>query len=447
MTTAPPYPRRVFQVAWGFERFGGLERHLTELSLAQAAHGTEVLVFTETGADPSNAYVQQLRRAGIMVSGASAAASLAERLGRLPLGPAREIIGAALRLRRAGASAVQQPQAPLRTALSATADRTDGNETVARILASRYHHPVTVDLFARLDAAIAEGRPDVVHVHGTQLRQSWVVAWAAARGLPTMYTEQVTIDEWGGPTEATAVATMIADAGVIVCVSDRARDSVVRALRGAREVAVVRQPVPGNGASSPPIRTDGPLHLLCVARLEHYKGIDVLLHAAAKARAAGVDFRLQLAGDGSERKALMTLAQTLGLTDIVFLGALAPEAVAVALHAADLMVLPSRGEGLPVSIVEAMANGRPVLATRAGGTGEVVQDGVTGLLVDPEQPDQLAAALAQLAADRPGLQRMADSARRAWEAGGWSPDAVRTRVTALYREAAAIAHRAADASR
>ena len=143
----------------------------------------------------------------------------------------------------------------------------------------------------------------------------------------------------------------------------------------------------------------------------------------------------------------MTLARTLGLADVIFLGALAPEAVAAALHAADLVVLPSRGDGLPVSIVEAMANGRPVLATRAGGTAEVVQHGVTGLLVDAEQPDQLAAALATLATDRSGLQRMADAGRRAWEAGGWSPEAVRTHVTALYREAAAHTFGASGPSR
>ena len=449
VTIADAYPRRVFQVLWGFERFGGLERHLAELSIALTAHGTEVLVFTETGADPGNVYVQQLRAAGIVVSGAGTAATFAERLGRMPLGSSRAAIGSAIRVLRRGVVSLRRQRTPrsrLQAATPATVHRIDDDQAVARILASRHHHPVTLDLFARLDAAIAEARPDVVHVHGTQLRQSWVVAWAAARRLPTMYTEQVTIDDWGGATDATAVATLIADAGVIACVSDRARESAVRALHGAREVAVVRQPVP-SGSAAPAIRTDGPLHLLCIARLERYKGIDVLLHAAAMARNAGVDFRLQIAGDGSERRALMTLAQTLGLVDVAFLGALAPAAVVAALHAADLMVLPSRGEGLPVSVVEAMANGRPVLATRAGGTGEVVQDGVTGLLVDSERPAELAAALAQLAGDRPGLQRMADAARRAWEVGGWSPDAVRIQVTELYREAAAKLVGASGASR
>ena len=398
-------PTRVFQVVWSFERFGGLERHLVELSLALARHGTEVLVFTEIAADPDNAYIRRLRAAGITVSGAGGAAALTDRLGRLPLGPLRGLLSQTWRLLRAAA-----PEA-------------------------REVHPVTVALFARLDAAVTAGRPDAVHVHGTQLRQSWVVRWAAARGLPVMYTEQVTIDEWGGPTEPTAITTMIADAGTIACVSERARQSLVTALQGARAVAVVCQPVPGGDAAQP-IRLDGPLRLLCVARLEHYKGIDVLLHAAAAARAAGVAFTLSLAGDGSERRKLEALARALGLADVVFLGAVPPEAIATALGGADLMVLPSRGEGLPVSVVEAMANGRPVLATRAGGTAEVVQDGVTGVMVDPERPDQLAAALVQIAADRPALQRMGEAARTAWANGGWAPDAVMRHVVDLYHSAA-----------
>ena len=441
VTSSHASPRRVFQVVWGFERFGGLERHLAELSIALHAHGTEVLVFTETAVDPRNAYVQRLRNSGIAVSGASASAALAERLGRLPLGtlrPALRTVAGVLQ----GIRAAVRPRQSGVTSPAATPtghgvrSRIAGDEAVQQILAERHHHPATVDLFARLDTAVAQARPDVVHAHGTQLRQSWVIAWAAARGLPTMYTEQVTIAEWGGPTEPTAVATMIAHAGVIACVSERACESAEQVLHGARTVAVVNQPVPGGSAVSP-ISAGGPLRLLCVARLERYKGIDVLLRAAAAARAAGVDFELRLAGDGSERSSLVRLAQELGLTDVTFLGALPPEAVAAALQSADLMVLPSRGEGLPVSVVEAMAGGRPVLATRAGGTSEVVQDGVTGVLVEPDRPDQLADALALLAADRAGLQRMARAARLAWETGGWSPEAVRTRVLALYREAAA----------
>ena len=63
---------------------------------------------------------------------------------------------------------------------------------VEAVLAQRLYHPVTQDLFVRLDAAADAAPPDVVHVHGSRLGQWWVLQWAAARGLPTMYTEHVT---------------------------------------------------------------------------------------------------------------------------------------------------------------------------------------------------------------------------------------------------------------
>ena len=112
------------------------------------------------------------------------------------------------------------------------------------------------------------------------------------------------------------------------------------------------------------------------------------------------------------------------------------EAVGDELRDADLMVLPSRGEGLPLAIVEAMAHGLPVIATRVGGNEEAVDDGNTGLLVPPEQPEALAAAMIQLARDHEARRRMGDAARRAWASGGWSPDAVVADALQLYASAA-----------
>ena len=75
------------------------------------------------------------------------------------------------------------------------------------------------------------------------------------------------------------------------------------------------------------------------------------------------------------------------------------------MQAAHLVVLPSRGEGLPVALVEAMACARGVIATRSGGNAEAIVDGVTGLLVDPERVDQLSDAISTLAGDRDGVDK------------------------------------------
>src|SRR5512133_3321966 len=138
---------------------------------------------------------------------------------------------------------------------------------------------------------------------------------------------------------------------------------------------------------------DQPL-VLVVARLDPQKGHRHLLAAIANVPNA----IFALAGDGPERPALEQLAGRLGVLDRVrFLGERSD--VADLLAACHAFVLPSLYEGLPISVLEAMAANRPVIATAIGGTDEVVIDGASGLLVPPAQPDALASALRRLLAD------------------------------------------------
>jgi colanic acid/amylovoran biosynthesis glycosyltransferase len=144
----------------------------------------------------------------------------------------------------------------------------------------------------------------------------------------------------------------------------------------------------------------GPLRAVCVASLQEYKGHHVLLRALADAGQRLGRVELDLVGDGPARSELERLAQQLGLASRVrFHGSLPEPAVAVLLEAADLFVLPSviarngQQEGLPVSLVEALAAGVPVVATRLSGVPEVVQENGTGLLAEPGDPEDLARAL------------------------------------------------------
>lgn len=411
MTAAPSSgarPQRILQVAWGFEPFGGMERHVTELSLALVARGHSVALFLETPAPAANAYLRRLRRGGVPVSGAGVVAGFLDRLGKLPLGRARATLSAPIR--------------------------------------SRHSHPVTRDLFRRLADAVERARPDVLHVHGTRLRQAWVIDWAHARGIPTVYTEHVTLDEREGAVDLAAIETMRTRLGVMACVSERSRASLRSTLGDDWPVEVMRHVVSGpdevqaHGGGvqvDPSPHSTSPLNACCVARLEHYKGIDVLLHALALVRARGLAVTMRILGDGSQRAALEAQARSLDLSDVHFAGAVAPELVGATLQESELVILPSRGEGLPLAIVEAMAHGRPVLATRVGGNAEVVDEGVTGVLVAPEQPDALANAIVRLASDRAALRRMGAAARRAWETGGWTPDLVVAHALRVYGAAAA----------
>lgn len=144
--------------------------------------------------------------------------------------------------------------------------------------------------------------------------------------------------------------------------------------------------------------------VLCVARLEYAKGIDVLLHAWARMLNLPATWgdswqpRLRLVGDGSCRAELERLAITLGIqSSVEFLGT--RHDVLQLLQQAWGFVLPSRWEGMPNALLEAMACALPCIASRVSGSEDIIEQGKNGLLVEPEQPEQLAHALRLLIED------------------------------------------------
>ena len=158
------------------------------------------------------------------------------------------------------------------------------------------------------------------------------------------------------------------------------------------------------------------------ANLEYWKGIDVLLEAA---RLVQGPLRLEIYGVGSEQAELERQAEGL---DAHFNGFVQDPLARV-----DVLVQPSRADNLPLAILEAMAAGLPVIGTRVGGIPELVVDGETGLLVEPERPEELAAALDSLAA---APERRAELGRRGRERvqEHFSADDVARRTVALYEE-------------
>lgn len=135
--------------------------------------------------------------------------------------------------------------------------------------------------------------------------------------------------------------------------------------------------------------------LLTVARMTPQKGYDVLLAAVPKILARCPGARFAWVGEGPEQEILAATARHLGVGHAVhFLGH--RDDVPALMAAADLFVLPSRFEGHPLAALEAMALGLPVVGTRVCGLDEAVIDGETGLLVPPDRPDDLAAAILDL---------------------------------------------------
>jgi len=151
-------------------------------------------------------------------------------------------------------------------------------------------------------------------------------------------------------------------------------------------------------------------HLVFVGRLAGVKGVPVLLQALQGLIAEHPDLRLTLVGDGPERAALETLAQGLG-DHVEFVGYQSQDAVAALLSEATLHVLPSFAEGVPVVLMEAMAARVPVVTTRIAGVPELVEDGVSGLLVPPGDADALRVALGRLLTDADLCRAMGEAGR------------------------------------
>jgi len=173
--------------------------------------------------------------------------------------------------------------------------------------------------------------------------------------------------------------------------------------------------------------TDRPI-VLSVARLDAQKGHTYLLAAIRHVPNA----IFVLAGDGPERACLEAQADRLGIGDrVIFLGH--RNDVADLLASCDLFVLPSLYEGLPLSLLEAMAAGKPVVATSVGGTPEAVLDGETGFLVPPRDPAPLVGAIHRLLADA-CLRRKMGLAGRLRVQRNFSTMQMVARVTQTYEK-------------
>ncbi len=189
-----------------------------------------------------------------------------------------------------------------------------------------------------------------------------------------------------------------------------------------------------------PHATGTPPLVLAVGRLVETKGFHVLVAACARLRQAGRACRCLIVGEGPEAQPLQKLVVDLGLDDRVELpGRLQPEALLPLFRSADLLAMPAcvrhgDQDGIPTVLIEALAMEIPVVATRVSGIPELVRDGDTGLLVDPDDPAALAAALARLLAD-PGLGRRLAAAGRKLVAAEFNSQRSAARLLELFTEA------------
>jgi glycosyltransferase involved in cell wall biosynthesis len=283
----------------------------------------------------------------------------------------------------------------------------------AALIARRARHADVVystGMFARTAlAARAVRRPFVLKLTGDP-------AFERARWRGSVAGDVEAFQRGGGGAQAEALRRLrnrvVRSAAFVFCPSDYLSRLAVEWGADPARVEVLPNPAPAvNGlAGRDELRAAhgvGPRTLVFAGRLTAQKALGTLLAATAEVP----DATLLIVGDGPEREAVAAAVGQLGLDSRVrLLGPQPRERTLELARAADAAVLSSAWENFPHSVVEALAVGTPVVATNVGGVAEVVQDGVNGLLVPPQDVGALAAALRRVLDDVPLRERLAASA-------------------------------------
>jgi glycosyltransferase involved in cell wall biosynthesis len=196
-------------------------------------------------------------------------------------------------------------------------------------------------------------------------------------------------------------------------------DSVIANSNGLRDLALafdssIEIPIIPNGVDGNQYRNESrdwaPARLFSVGRIVHQKGLDLGLRALAQLK--DLDWHWNIAGDGPQLDALKSLANELGLSDrVTFLGWQSRAELTQWYHRSNLFLFPSRHEGMPNAVLEAMSSGLPVVATRIAGSEELVIDGETGLLVTTENVTELRDALRIILTDSILREKMGTASR------------------------------------
>jgi glycosyltransferase involved in cell wall biosynthesis len=323
-------------------------------------------------------------------------------------------------------------------------------------IGDRPHPARDAAAIAGLRARLAARRADVVHAHGVRAGAFAALAIASLRrqARPALAVTVHNAPPDGGLARlayGVLERVCVRRADLVLCVSADLLSRMRRlgAAAAARfDVPAPERPAPTAAdvaAARADIGADGRPVVLAVARLAPQKGLDVLVDAAASWRDRDPQPRTVIAGDGPLGSDLRTHASQAG-ADVALLGA--RDDVPALLAVADVVVVPSRWEARSLVIQEAMRSGRPIVATRVGGTAELTgADGA--LLVPPDDAPALAGAVTAVLDDAALAARLSQAARVSSAAFPTQQDAVRSALAIYARLSASrtAGHEAARAGR
>ena len=283
-------------------------------------------------------------------------------------------------------------------------------------------------------------KPSVVHAHNF-LAAFYSGLAARPQGIPMVLTRHGTGIDYAARFRSGWLAARTSSR--IVGVSEKVASQVVREHKvPSSKISVVQNGVNPESFKPDALRrkhkratlgiAEGETAFITIGRLVEEKDYPVLLKAAASLNRQGYNLRVLFAGDGPERNRLKSISSELGLAGrAVFLGT--RHDIPGLLNAADVFCLSSYTEGSPMSIIEAMASGLPVVATSCGGVAELVNDGQTGYLIPVKDHQALATAMARLVNDSSLVSNLGANARKI-QMKNFSISAMADAYLAIYRQ-------------
>lgn len=434
-----PNPLRIGIVVGDVLDFGGLEEIATETAVALRRSGHQVCLLSLGSAAPGNQYLVQLRRQGVpffqsprWLYRAATDWATKERLLAVVVvacWPAVALAALALMVarRQTGPAAFASARGRL-----------------ARLLMDRLIGPNRRQSLGRLLLAVWRWRwrPDLMHLQGYTSSLLFVVDWAASHRVPVVYTENQTPDarfDWWkdfGPTINKAV--------IVVAASETSAEALRTICGIQRPIVTFTPPVAdpvaeGHSVALRAVAPGEPLNVCTMARLVVTKGLEYWLAAVAAVRPLFPTARFRVYGEGPLRAELLAWAAQLGLNgEEIFVGMFTRAKLPAIMAQTDVFVMSSVLEGLPLALIEAMAYGRPIVATAVGGIAEVIRDGENGLLCPPRDAACLSRKLSALLSDSALRARLAAAARQAYAQGRFAPPAVAQHHLNVYRQALAM---------
>lgn len=301
------------------------------------------------------------------------------------------------------------------------------------------------DSVIKFVALLLRGGGRIVHVQTSSYASFWRKSIFIA--LAFLFRRPVVVSLHGGgfrefyadtcgPLGKWWARTVIGKAACFIVLTEAWQRWVLSVVPGAR-VRIIPNLCPDPARNSIPAEFDAVPRVLFLGRLEEEKGFHDLLLAVACVREQVPGIRLVCGGMGDDNQVRRWIDEA-GVVDIVELrGWVSGAAKQACFDGATLLVLPSHVENLPMVIIEAMAAGLPVVASKVGGIPDVIAHGMEGLLVAPGDVAGLADALACLLRDSSLRERMAWNARRTYE-NRYSPRRVVPQLEAVYLELGAV---------